>query len=348
MKKSISPALQKFFNQKLSGSGLISGLAFLIVCALGPGCSQTADNLQDKGSVEPGKFIVSTSQDQQWLKKDKVKIAAGQVNRGENAYPVMLEYIDRAGAEGCDMIVLPEYIAGTFSSPVKETDPVYQIVEAARKNNIYVIVGGWEEFEPGAMEAKKEGAFANTALLIDREGKVVGKYSKMHEAVGQAPHWWPPIEDQSEWIMKSGDAFPVFELDFGRIGIMICYDGYFPEPAHILSLHGAEIVAWINARQGSVEKHLVQSDIQRNYIAMVCTNLGQGAGTMIASSSHQIQAYVDSTGNHYISGEIDLKDLRIRRANSRVHHQRKPELYGSITQSHDIWKVYDGLVDADQ
>jgi predicted amidohydrolase len=145
--------------------------------------------------------------------------------------------------------------------------------------------------------------------------------------------------------MKAGEDFPVFELDFGRVGIMICYDGYFPEPAHILSLHGAELVAWINSRKGSVEKHLVGSDIQRNYIAMVCTNVGHGAGTCIATNSRNIEPYVDSTGNHYISGEIDLKGLRTRRASSRVHHQRRPELYGSITRDHNTWKVYEDFIE---
>ena len=239
------------------------------------------------------------------------------------------------------MMVLPEYIAGTFSKPLKETDPVNQIAEAARRNNMYVIVGGWEEFEEGAFEAKKEGAFANTALLFSRSGEVIGRYSKMHEAVGKAPHWWPPLPEQNEWIMKSGEEFPVFQLDFGRVGIMICYDGYFPEPAEILSLHGAEIVAWINARRGSIEEHLVKADIQRNYIAVVATNLGQGAGTMIAQNHNRISAHVDSTGNHYISADINLKQIRERRAHSRVHHQRKPELYGPVTSPHEIWTVYE-------
>jgi len=280
------------------------------------------------------------SKNKEYLERDIVKIAAGQVNQDEHKYEVMLAYIDSAGAEEADLIVLPEYIAGVFSIPLKESDPISQIAKAAQKNNIYVIVGGWEEFEEGAFKSKKKGGFSNTALLFDRKGEIAGKYSKMHPAVGKAPHWWPPLPDQSEWIMKAGEDFPVFELDFGCVGIMICYDGYFPEPAEILSLHGAEIVAWINARGGSIEKHLVQSDIQRNYIAMVATNLGHGAGTLIAQNSHKIESYVDSTGNHYISHDINMKKLRERRAHSRVHHQRRPDLYESITIEHPIWEVY--------
>jgi predicted amidohydrolase len=323
----------------------IKKLILILGCFALLSCTQRTEQGSPAPLTEPGEHIVQTTGDAHWLQREKVKVAAGQVINDENAYAVMLAYIDSAGAEGCDMIVLPEYIAGTFSDPIQEKDAVYRIAEAARRNRIYVIVGGWEEFEPGAMEAKKKGAFANTALLFDRNGEVVGKYSKMHAAVGRAPHWWPPLPDQSEWLMKAGEDFPVFELDFGRVGIMICYDGYFPEPAHILSLHGAEMVAWINSRKGAVEKHLVASDIQRNYIAMVCTNVGHGAGTCIANNSRHIQPYVDSTGNHLISGEIDLKGLRTRRASSRVHHQRRPELYGSITRRHNTWKVYEDFIE---
>ncbi len=134
----------------------------------------------DRDAAHPERFL-----------RDVVKIAAGQVNQDEDRYNVMLEYIDRAGAEGADLIVLPEYVAGLFSLPLKATDPVSQIAEAARKNHIYVIVGGWEEFEEGAFKARKKGGFSNTALLFDREGEVAGRYCKMHPAVGKGPHWWP-------------------------------------------------------------------------------------------------------------------------------------------------------------
>ena len=198
----------------------------LLSCLILLSCTRTAEKAGPGSLTEPGEHIIETTGDMHWLQREKVKVAAGQVVNDENAYAVMLEYIDRAGAEGCDMIVLPEYIAGIFSDPIRETDKVYRIAQAARKNQIYVIVGGWEEFEPGAVAAKKEGAFANTAILFDRKGEVVGKYSKMHAAVGRGPHWWPPLPDQSEWLMKAGEGFPVFELDFGRGGT-----GPYPVPA---------------------------------------------------------------------------------------------------------------------
>jgi hypothetical protein len=62
---------------------------------------------------------------------------------------------------------------------------------------------------------------------------------------------------------------------------------------------------------------------------------------MIAESHRRLTAHVDNTGNHYISGDVNLKALRDRRAHSRVHHQRKPELYGSIARRFETWRVYE-------
>ncbi len=276
------------------------------------------------------------------IKQDIVKIAAGQVDLTTNRHEIVINYIDRAGSDGADMIVLPEYILDEFTLPFASESFAARVAEAAKRNNIYVIVGGWEEFEPGAFAARKEKMFANTALLFGRDGSVVGKYRKVHGAVGEPPHFWPPKpEGDLEWLMKEGDEFPVFDLDFGKVGIMTCYDGYFPESANILSLKGAEIVAWINGRQGSVEDYMVRTDMYRNYIAMVATNLGPGQGTMIGTWPERILARIDQTGSHYIVAEVDLKELRFRRANSRVHHQKKPRVYTPITETNKIWKAYE-------
>ena len=274
--------------------------------------------------------------------KDVVKIAAGQVDLVPEKHDIVIEYIDRAGADGADLIVLPEYILDEFTLPYAPDSNAARVAEAAKRNNIYVIVGGWEEFEKGAVRALKKRQFANTALLFGRDGSIIGKYRKVHGAVGQPPYFWPAKpKGDLEWLMQEGNEFPVFDLDFGKIGIMICYDGYFPETANILSLNGAEIVAWINGRQGSVEDFMVRTMTYRNYIAMVATNLGPGQGTMIATFPERILAQVPSIGSHYIVSEINMKDLRIARANSRVHHQKKPQVYTAITETNKTWEIYE-------
>jgi predicted amidohydrolase len=284
----------------------------------------------------------SVNKEQSWKKWSKVKVAAGQVNIDSDALSTMVNYIDQAGKDGAQIIALPEYILGPFQLPFVKTDPIGQIANAAARNNIYVIVGGWEEYEKGAYESRKKDAFANTAVLFDRNGQLLGKYNKNHRAIGPNPHCWPPKGDEHEWLMKDGDGFPVFDLDFGRIGIMTCYDGYFAESALSLSLKGAEIIFWINGRPSRIEKYIVQADMHRAYCAMVTINQGNdGFGAMIATYQDQILKHVDETGNHYISAEIDLDVIRCRRLYSRTFHQRRPEIYDTIVQEHKPWEIYE-------
>ena len=279
-----------------------------------------------------------------WAKWRTVKIAAAQVSihTGTEGNE-MVAFIDRAGSDRAQLIVLGEYILGTFPShaPMK-SERVRRVSEASRRNRIYVVVGGWEEFEPGAHAALKPRAFANAAIVFGRDGKIIGRYRKTHGAVGgTSPHCWPPLATDHEWVMREGDSYPTFQLDFARIGVMICYDGFFPESASSLSLGGAEIICWINGRAGPVEPFIVKSDMFRNYCAMVTSNLAPESGTMIGTWPAGILAHITESGNHYIVADIDLKSLREYRANSRTFHQRKPHIYHAITESHCPWKVYE-------
>lgn len=95
--------------------------------------------------------------------------------------------------------------------------------ELAREKKTYVVAGIYE----------RDGDFIyNTAILLDREGKLAGKYRKV-----MLPR------EEIERGLSPGDKMQVFDTDFGKLGIMICYDVFFAEPAKLLAMNGAEIVA---------------------------------------------------------------------------------------------------------
>lgn len=81
--------------------------------------------------------------------------------------------------------------------------------------------------------ARCNGHLQNVALVIDRGGSIVGHYAKVH-----------PTRGEMAKGISEGDDFPVFDLDFGRIGIVICHDLSFPESTRVLGLRGAEIMFW--------------------------------------------------------------------------------------------------------
>ncbi len=273
--------------------------------------------------------------------EDRVKIAAVQLlgydktdlpRPGFDPTKAVVRYIQRAAADDARLVVFPEYVLGHIPVPGPATK---KIAAAAAAGKIYVIVGCWEEYP--------DQSYANTALLFGRAGKIIGKYHKTHAAVdkweGNPPWSKPPkgkdkqwfLTHDPEWKMRRGDNFPVFKLDFGKIGILTCYDGWFPESFRVLSLKGAEVLIWINGRQGKVEDFIVRSATFRNEVAVVTTNQAHGAGTMIAQWPSQILAHADKAEEEYLTATIDLRKIRHIRQFSRNAAQRRPELYRVIT-----------------
>ena len=128
-----------------------------------------------------------------------------------------------------DIVCLPEgmTVVGTGKSYVDVSEPVpgpttERLGALARELRTYIVAGLYERVAP---------AVYNTAVLIDREGKLVGRYRKTHL----------PREEWEAGIAP-GDSYPVFETDFGKIGLMICWDVQFPEPWRALGLQGVELV----------------------------------------------------------------------------------------------------------
>jgi beta-ureidopropionase len=269
-----------------------------------------------------------------------VKVAAVQMmgydktelpRSGYDPTATVVRYIERAGEDGAQLVVFPEYVLGHIAIP----GPIAsRISAAAAASRIYVIVGCWENYS--------DGTYANAALLFDRSGQIIGKYFKTHAAVDQFegdPPWTQPprgkdrdwfLRHDPEWLMIAGEGFPVFQLDFGTVGILTCYDGWFPESFRVLSLQGAELLVWINGRRGQVEDFIVKSATFQNHVAMICTNQAYGAGTMIADWPARILAECPDADEAYISATIDLDQVRGARQTSRNFRQRRPDLYGKI------------------
>lgn len=138
-------------------------------------------------------------------------------------------YVDIAGEEGADIVCLPEgvTIVGTGKTYTDVSEPVPGpttkfLGDLAKKHNMYIVAGIYE----------KEGPVVYcTAILLGRDGELKGKYRKISI----------PNEEFHGGITP-GDSLSVFDTDFGKIGIMICMDVFFPEPARMLALQGAEVI----------------------------------------------------------------------------------------------------------
>jgi predicted amidohydrolase len=98
-----------------------------------------------------------------------------------------------------------------------------ELAKLARSKHSYVVAGIYE---------RDGDVIYNTAILLDRAGKLAGKYRKVYL----------PREEVERGLFP-GKEMAVFETDFGKLGLMICYDVFFAEPAKALAMRGAEIIA---------------------------------------------------------------------------------------------------------
>jgi N-carbamoylputrescine amidase len=89
-------------------------------------------------------------------------------------------------------------------------------------------------------EKRASGVYHNTAVVIDADGKVLGKYRKMH--IPDDPGFY------EKFYFTPGDlGFRVFETRYAKIGVLICWDQWFPEAARLVALEGAEIIFYPTA-----------------------------------------------------------------------------------------------------
>ena len=274
-----------------------------------------------------------------------IKVAAVQMNATGTQAEVLetlRPYVERAGKEGVDLIVFPEYVLGDFKISDTLTNGLCAL---AKKHHLNLIAGGWQTLGDYPITHPKEpGAYANCALVINRDGIIAGMHYKNYAAIGASPHFWPATPGElGENTMKPGDGHTVVELDFGKVGVLTCYDGYFFHSFQAPSMLGAEVLVWINGRGGAVEDYIVRAASFMACTHVIATNQDVGAGTAICAYAGNMLARAEEPGPAYLTAELNLDTLRDRRRNNRMFHQWRPELVAPLAEPQQPWEAYPDL-----
>lgn len=173
--------------------------------------------------------------------------------------------IEEAARQKADLAVLGEtltyvntgrnYSECAESIPGPSTDFFGKL---AKKHRMYIVAG--------LLERDRHLVY-NVAVLLDPDGQIAGVYRKVTLPRGEVERGCAP-----------GSEYPVFDTRFGKLGMMVCYDGFFPEVARELSNRGAEVIAWpvwgcnpLLARARACENHVyvvssTYEDISRNWM----------------------------------------------------------------------------------
>jgi N-carbamoylputrescine amidase len=165
-----------------------------------------------------------------------------------------VKLIAEAAGKGAKIVCMQEIFYGPYFCAEQDTrwygiaekvpeGPTVQLMqELAKQHHMVLVVPIYEEEIPGV--------YYNTAAVIEADGKYLGKYRKHH-----IPHCHPGFWEK--FYFKPGNlGYPVFDTQYGKVGVYICYDRHFPEGARALGLNGAEIVFNPSATVAGLSEYL--------------------------------------------------------------------------------------------
>jgi len=195
--------------------------------------------------------------------------------------------IDSAADDGADLVLLPETFL-EIHNPEEIDGPSYSFMQGKSKERGVYVAGTFYLRDP------ENGRRYNTGMLFDRNGEMAGRYDKIHLHTPEA----------IDTGITPGSIAPVWETEFGKVGMIICYDGWFNDLTQLLALKGAEIVLWPAAGGFKGLSHARAAD---NGIVFAASMLNSGCWIY------------DSTGDDvanpemyesYVTGEKAYSDVR--------------------------------------
>ncbi len=253
-----------------------------------------------------------------------------------------IPYIEEAGKQGVQILCLQEIFNTPYFCPGQDpkwyasAEPIPSpttdlMQELAKKYEMVIIVPIYER--------EQSGFLYNTAVVIDADGSILGKYRKNH-----IPHTSGFYE---KFFFKPGNlGYPVFKTKYCTIGVYICYDRHFPEGARILGLNGAEIVYNPSATAAGLSQYLWRLEQPAHAAAngyfMGCINrVGTEApwnvGKFYGSSYFvnprgEIFAQASEDNDELLVSEFDLEMIDEVRNVWQFFRDRRPETYEKMTE----------------
>ena len=252
-----------------------------------------------------------------------------------------LKLIKQAAAKKVKILCLQEIFYGPYFAAEQNTrwyklaekvpnGPTTKLMQSlARKYKMVMVVPIYEE--------EQTGEYYNTAVIIDADGKYIGKYRKNH-----LPHCWPGFWEK--FYFRPGNlGYPVFQTKYAKIGVILCYDRHFPEGARILGINGAQIVFNPNATVSGLSEHIwklsmpAYAALNQYYVGVINRvgteywKTGDFYGTSyFANPRGKIIATASRTKDEVLVADLDLDYIREVRDNWQFYRDRRPETYGDI------------------
>jgi predicted amidohydrolase len=197
--------------------------------------ASSAGSVRTTSNMPPRKVIVGTVMQQFWVQYPGL---ASRLDQLGGIVDQMAAQAKTKYGRGLDLAILPEAaLTGEVGNDALDHSASFEgeaksaFSRLAREHNCYIVVPSY------FLDSKEKKLCSNAAVLVGRNGETVGTYRKVHLVVS-------PDNGTFEGGATLGESLPVFDCDFGKLGIQICYDINFPESWADLAAHGAELIAW--------------------------------------------------------------------------------------------------------
>ena len=279
----------------------------------------------------------------------KIKLAATQMScswKIEENISNAINLIQKAAKKGANIILLQEL----FQTPyfcIQYDEKIFKLAQTFENNKIL------EQFSKLAKELqvvlpisffeKENNVYFNSIAVINSDGKILGKYRKSH------------IPDGAGYLEKyyfnpGNTGFKVWDTNFGKIGIGICWDQWFPEAARIMALKGAEILFYPTAigdelmseyDSSGAWQRVMQGHAAANIMPVVASNRigsesvkdqtnGFYGKSFICDRSGKIIIEASKDKEEIILADIDTEEDHLFRRNWGLFRDRRTDLYNEI------------------
>jgi len=268
-------------------------------------------------------------------------------NKAENLAKAIVK-IKEAAQKGANVVCLQELFTSLYFCDVEDHDN-FQLAEAipgpstdeltkvAAELGVVIIASLFEK--------RAQGLYHNTTAVIDADGQYLGKYRKMH--IPDDPGFY------EKFYFTPGDlGYKVFKTKFGTIGVLICWDQWYPEAARITALMGAEILFYPTAigwaltqdEATNVEQYNAWQTIQRSHavangVHVVSVNrVGEEAGvkfwggSFVANPFGTVMYQASHDDEEIIIQELDLQKTDYYRTHWPFLRDRRIDSYQPITK----------------
>jgi predicted amidohydrolase len=312
---------------------LVIGWGFALRCVTGQAAARPRE---ETIPVKNSKVRIAAVQARDRSVDWRIADAAEVLRHVDQTLSELEQLVHKAGAEKCDAVALPEDTLGLLKWEAAHPERLKDVLpaavarmterlgRAAAAHRMYLIVCN-DAIAP-------DGTTRNTAILLGRDGRELGRYHKVNL----------PVTEQAR---TRGDRFPVFDTpDLGGVGMLICYDMVFPETTRCLALGGADVVfvptmGGASFGEGDMDRAAFRTRAADNFLWLVVAK--RNGGSMIISPRGKVVAEASGADGLAIA---DIEPFSGREAGdafntqqdmrSRLFRERVPAAYGILTDPH--------------